>query len=504
MPSSPPRKTARKAVRKAPSGGVEALIPSLIGVGVLLFGVLAQQGFRGRSFVAGIDLGTTNSVVCVQAQSKSVGAIDCIPDPVSHSPIVPSVVSLLEAHESHPSMLSSSSSSNQKYPSSLIPPPSRVVVGQPAKARITSHPALTVYHAKRLMGHAFSDKAVQELQKEVEFSIRPVPSQGDDGDNNNDNNKQDNVAFALGNTLLTPTQVGSHVVHHLIQMTQRFLGHDNIQSAVLAVPAKFDTLQRQRTMEAFLGAGIKVARVLEEPTAAALAYGLHKKEGVEKILVYDFGGGTLDISILHVSEGYCEVMGSDGDDQLGGADFDAAVAAIFAQQHANVLEALASYPVHAEDIAAACPQVTESFPLCTVSSFHTIGERLKIALSASQEIEAASCWALPPTATTTSLSHDEMIQHVCPSMTPLSLSLSLESYNQASEPLFQRALLPVARLLQDLTISPQEIDEIVMVGGTTRMPQIRALVAQQFSTAQMNTHIDPDLTVAYGAASVID
>merc|ERR1719326_2815062 len=96
-------------------------------------------------------------------------------------------------------------------------------------------------------------------------------------------------------------------------------------------------------MEAFQAAGVKIARILEEPSAAALAYGLHKKEGVEKILVYDFGGGTLDISILHVSEGYCDVMGSDGDDRLGGADFDSAVAHLLTQQHASVLEHLASY-----------------------------------------------------------------------------------------------------------------------------------------------------------------
>jgi molecular chaperone DnaK len=285
-------------------------------------------------------------------------------------------------------------------------------------------------------------------------------------------------------------------VHHLMEITKKFLGHENVQSAVLAVPAKFNTLQRQRTMEAFKNAGVKIARVLEEPTAAALAYGLHKKEGVEKILVYDFGGGTLDISILHVSDGYCEVMGSDGDDCLGGADFDSAVAKLLAERHSQVLGNLASTGVDPEALAASCPAITPSLPLCTLSSFHTIGEQLKISLSEHGETVQAECQSLP----TANISADL----VCTSLSPLSLELSLKDFDAAVKPLYDRSILPVDRLLADLTLRPDEIDEIVMVGGTTRMPQIRELVRGAFSKAQLNTHIDPDITVAYGAASVND
>ena len=475
----------------ASGGGVEAMLPSLIGVAVLVVAVMAQHGFRGRASVAGIDLGTTNSVICVQAPSKSIGTIDCIPDPLSGSPIIPSVVSFLEPHERKVGPSS-------KIPSLLVPHPSHVVVGHRAKQRIESHPQHTLFHAKRVLGRPMDDPAVAALKHEVEFDIIAHQHPHDDDDDD------DEVAFRVDDMIISPRQVGSYVVHHLIQITKQFMGHDNIQSAVLAVPAKFNALQRQRTMEAFKAAGVNIVRVLEEPAAAALAYGLHKKEGVEKILVYDFGGGTLDVSILHVAEGYCEVMGSDGDDRLGGADFDAAVAAILTQQHSSALESLSQYPISAEELSALCPNVSEAMPICSVSSLHTLGEQLKIRLSETGTQVHATCLAVPPASEeNTALSHP-VPTAICDRLIPTDLSLSMEQFNEAAKPLFERSILPVTRLLKDLTLNEDEMDEIVMVGGTTRMPQIRSLVREAFSTAQMNTHIDPDLTVAYGAASVND
>jgi len=464
--------------KDAPSGGIEALIPSLIGVAVLVVSVMAQKGFRGRASVAGIDLGTTNSVICVQAPSKAVGTINCIPDPSTGSPIIPSVVSFLEPRERKVGPSS-------KLSSKLVPHPSYVVVGQTAKQRIDSHPHRTLFHAKRVLGRPLSDKAVQELKQEVEFTMV-------------EDEETSEITFQVDDMRISPRQVGSYVVHHLIQITKEFLGHENVQSAVLAVPAKFDALQRQRTMEAFKEAGVNIARVLEEPAAAALAYGLHKKDGVEKILVYDFGGGTLDVSILHVAEGYCEVMGSDGDDRLGGADFDAAVAALLSQKHSNVLETLSSCSIDTEELSSICPQVSETMPICSVSSFHTLGERLKIELSDTGTTAQTQCLAVPPNTGSVDLTA------ICDQLVATQLSLSLDEHDAVSAPLFERSIAPITRLLKDLTLRHDEIDEIVMVGGTTRMPQIRALVRDEFSSAQMNTHIDPDLTVAYGAASVID
>ena len=183
----------------------------------------------------------------------------------------PSVVSFLEPHERKVGAYS-------KLDSSLVPHPSHVVVGSRAKHRIDSHPTHTLYHAKRVLGRPADDPAVAELKQEVEYKIIEGALENDE------------IAFQVDDHVISPRQVGSYVVFHLLQVARAFLGHGNIKSAVLAVPAKFDARQRQLTMEAFQRTGLKISRVLEEPSAAALAYGLHKKEGVEKILVYDFGG----------------------------------------------------------------------------------------------------------------------------------------------------------------------------------------------------------------------
>jgi len=284
LPPIPTTKKKResKALQKhkndKPGGGLEALLPSLIGVAILAFGVLAKLGFRGRASIAGIDLGTTNSVICVQQQSAAANdlRIDCVPDPKTGSPVIPSVVSFLEASERKVGPSS-------KIPSLLDPHPSHTVVGAAAKKRIDSHPHHTLYHAKRVIGRSALDPAVQQLASEVEFGIQIHADQ------------DDSFHFVVPDTsnAISATQVGSYVVHHLKRLTHDFLGHDNVNAAVVCVPAKFDARQRAATLAAFRQAGLQVARVVEEPTAAALAYGLHRKAGVDYILVYDFGGGTL-------------------------------------------------------------------------------------------------------------------------------------------------------------------------------------------------------------------
>ena len=492
------RKRRSKALQKhgsdAPSGGIQSLLPSIIGLAILICGVMAKMGFRGRATVAGIDLGTTNSVICVQAPAKGVGEIDCIRDPATQSPIIPSVVSFLEASE-RPVGPSS------KVPSLLDPHPSHVVVGHIAKRRIDSHPHHTLYNAKRVLGRPTSDPAIADLQAEVEFEVHPLHDGG-------------GVAFGVPDSvhLITPDQVGSYVVSHLMQITKKFLGHDNIKSAVICVPAKFNNEQRIATHLAFQNAGISVARVVEEPTAAALAYGLHRKQGVDYILVYDFGGGTLDVSLLHVSDGFVDVMGSDGDDRLGGTDFDSAVAHVLMEQHSDAVSHVAKAIYHLaeamkgvdleEKLSAACPILAVT-PLCTMSSLHTIGEQLKIGLSAYPNHDGSAqgeCLGLPAEFDPENLSLEEF----CYSLSPVSLGIKSKEYDNAVQTLYDRSILPVKRLLADLELKQEDIDEVVMVGGTTRMPQIRTLVREVLPSAQLNTHIDPDITVAYGAASVID
>jgi molecular chaperone DnaK (HSP70) len=203
-------------------------------------------------------------------------------------------------------------------------------------------------------------------------------------------------------------------------------------------------------------------------------------------------------------------MGSDGDDRLGGADFDGAVAQFLAKEHSDILHNLSQYTnVDMEHFMASCGRITEEMPLCSVSSFHTLGEIMKIDLSEqalaatntgkNQDVSTISrCLALPPPTST------KTPQLLCDSLQEQSLTMTLQDYNNACQSLFDRAVLPVTRLLEDLTLKPSDMDEIVMVGGTTRMPQIRQLVGHAFPNAELNTHIDPDITVAYGAASVID
>ncbi|KAL7536873.1 hypothetical protein ACHAXR_007455 [Thalassiosira sp. AJA248-18] len=453
-------KLATKHADDSKSGGMDALIPSAIGVVVLIFVVMARLGFRGRATVAGIDLGTTNSVICVQAPSKGVGEIECIIDPATNSPVVPSVVSFLDNHHLRSFRLTKEER-GREWPE-LVPHPVDAVVGQAAKDRINSHPHHTVYHAKRIIGREYNHESVHSLKGEVDFGIVSKK------DENNDIMAGAADAGATTSAaILSPSEIGSYIIHHLRTIARNHLQHDNVQSAVIAIPAKFDPSQRDATIRAFQLAGLKVARILEEPTAAALAYGLHKRDDVHYVMVYDFGGGTLDISLLYIGEGgYIDVLGSDGDEQLGGADFDAAVAHWLLEKKGGeeIVNVVMASVARIEDgldgsledvadvedlIEELCPKL-EEVPLCTISSFHTI------------------------------------------------------EYDLAVDQLYKRSILPIQRLLKDLDLQKEEIDEVVMVGGTTRMPQIRELVRVQMEKERLNTHIDPDLTVAYGAASVID
>jgi molecular chaperone DnaK (HSP70) len=440
-----------------------------------------------------------------------VGKIECIPDPYNNSPIVPSVVSFIDPHHAYVRK-------NKDEISELHPHPAYVKVGAAAKQMINSHPHHTLYHAKRILGKSFHDEAVKELSNEVEFEVVQnktgvallVPFHADE----KDGTSTESIA-------ISPHGVGSYVVNHLMQMTKEYLGHDNVKSAVICVPAKFDQSQKEETVKAFKNAGINVARILEEPVAAALAYGLQKKTNVDYILVYDFGGGTLDVSMLQVFDGgYVEVMGNDGDIHLGGADFDAAVAHSLLEVNnghgGKVVEKVSSTLQHIQQkmekenafgeedmeelLATQCHRLVET-PLCTISSYHTIGEKIKIALSSQSSNSAEStCLGLSSHHTQVPDSIDDF----CKMLEPIKLSLSMSEYNSACAPLFKRSLIPISRLLQDLDLEADEIDEVVMVGGTTRMPQVRELVKKELGIENLNTSIDPDLTVAYGAASVID
>lgn len=435
------------------SSPLTSMLPSLGLVVVAVFAMAARAGFRGRPTTAGIDLGTTNSVVCVQTPDEGVGKIECVPDPFTGSPVVPSVVSYLDRPEAAP-----------------WNPHSYVLVGERARRRVVDHPSSTFYHAKRVLGRARDDPAVATLAAEVGFAVE------------NDPDDEQRVLFPLRSShrhhpsSLSPADVGSKVVEWLLAMAAHHSrAYSSLTSAVIAVPAAFDATQRRETVDAFRAAGVKVARVLDEPVAAALAYGLEKKPGVEHALVYDFGGGTLDVSLLRLDSrsGYVEVVGTDGDDDLGGVDFDLALGDFLSRRETGRPEA---------EVRAAA-------------------EPLKIALS-----EAISRTD-DSTTTTTPIDPTTTVSVTLPAC-GAELSVAAAEYDEAVASLYPRSIEPVRRLLKDLDMSHDEVDEVVMVGGTTRMPQIRALVAKEFADGgaegRLNTEIDPDLTVAYGAASVVD
>jgi len=504
--------------------GIEALLPSAIALVVLGFALMAKLGFRGRISVAGIDLGTTNSVICIQALSSSVGKIDCIPDPMNNSPLIPSVVSFLPR--------TSEGKSNWKFSTDPF-----VLVGEIAKQRIDMHSHSTFYHAKRFLGRSFQSVTVQELIQEVEFKVEQSSISADDTPLTNDPHA-DGVLFyvptgynqrdlqqgkqgekkatsSIFKHYTSPERIGSYVVRHLLYLAGLHLGYHNIQSAIIAVPAKFDAIQRQATVRAFQMAGVKVVRMLEEPAAAALAYGLQHKEGVDYILVYDFGGGTLDVSILHVSKGYVEVIASEGDDTLGGADFDSAVAHYLmnkpdvAEHLARVLLAMErlsankEFSVDMEERLAHTCELTKTVPLCQISSLHTIAEKMKIILS-SENSTNEECLALSQSGINDLVETGFSLENFCGALQPIQMALSIEEFYEATSALYERALIPIHAVLKSLDLTQGDIDEVVMVGGTTRMPMIRELVKKALNVQYLNTHIDPDITVAFGAASVID
>lgn len=258
--------------------------------------------------------------------------------------------------------------------------------------------------------------------------------------------------------IVTPEEVGSYVLKGLLKVTSLFLGHNQVKKAVIAVPAKFNEQQRAATGLAYKLAGLKVVRVIEEPTAAAVAYQLHKKKNIHHILVYDFGGGTLDVSILYIAQGSVQVYATDGDETLGGSDLDLC---------------LQDY-------------ILSKLPRDTVKDAHIPTIRLLAEYTKKLLSSDDSAHVLVP------LNGSNHTIHVVRS-----------DFETTCSNIFDRSLVPVTRLLGGLEMSPNDIDEVVLVGGTTRIPKIKAML-KSFFGKELNDHIDPDITVAYGAASILD
>ncbi len=368
------------------------------------------------SKIIGIDLGTTNSVVAVMEG----GEVVVIPNSEGQR-TTPSVVAFTKKGER--------------------------LVGAPAKRQAVTNPENTVYSIKRFMGR-FHNEVGQEM-KEVPYKVKS-------GNNNV-------VVVAAGDKDYTPPEISAMILQKMRQTAEDYLGQ-KLTDAVITVPAYFNDAQRQATKDAGTIAGLNVKRIINEPTAAALAYGMDKKKD-EKIAVYDLGGGTFDISILDIGDGVVEVKSTNGDTHLGGDDFDQRVIDWL------VTEFKKEKGVDLKKDPMALQRIKEA------------AEKAKIELSSSTQTEINLPFI---TATEAGPQH-------------LNYTLTRAKFEQLIEDLAQKTVEPCRQALQDANLSPAQIDEVVLVGGSTRIPYVQQIV-KNFFNREPHKGVNPDEVVAMGAA----
>ena len=368
--------------------------------------------------VIGIDLGTTNSCVSIMEGSQ------------------PKVLENAEGARTTPSMVSFDENKER-------------LIGQPAKRQAVTNPENTLFAVKRLIGRSFDDPATKEDQGMVPYKI----VKGDNGD-----------AFveAEGDKY-SPSQVSAFILQKMKETAEDYLG-EKVEQAVITVPAYFNDSQRQATKDAGKIAGLEVLRIINEPTAAALSYGLEKKEG-KMIAVYDLGGGTFDVSILEIGDGVFEVKSTNGDTFLGGEDFDA----VLVNHLADEFKKENSVDLREDKLA--------------LQRLKEAAEKAKIELSSASQTEVNLPFI---TADQTGPKH-------------LTHKLTRSTLESLVEKLVERTIIPCKAALKDAGIDASKIDEVVLVGGQTRMPKIREVV-QDFFKQEPNMSVNPDEVVAMGAA----
>ena len=369
------------------------------------------------SKIIGIDLGTTNSCVSVMEGNEPV----VIPN-AEGKRTTPSIVAFIEGGERK--------------------------VGDPAKRQAVTNPLKTIYSIKRFMGNKYS-----ESQMEAER----VPYKVVKGDN-------DTPRVDIDGRLYTPQEISAMVLQKMKKTAEDYLGTE-VAEAVVTVPAYFNDAQRQATKEAGEIAGLKVSRIINEPTAAALAYGLDKKGEDQKIVVFDFGGGTHDVSILELGDGVFEVLATDGDTHLGGDDVDQKIIDWLAE------EFKAEENIDLRQDPMALQRLKEA------------AEKAKIELSSSAATEINLPYV---TATATGPKH-------------LVRSLSKAKFEQLIDDLVRRTIEPCKTALNNAGLSTGDIDEIILVGGSTRIPAVQEAVEKFFGKAP-SKGVNPDEVVAVGAA----
>jgi molecular chaperone DnaK len=369
------------------------------------------------SKIIGIDLGTTNSCVSVMEGNEPV----VIPN-AEGKRTTPSIVAFVEGGERK--------------------------VGDPAKRQAVTNPTKTVYSIKRFMGNKYS-----ESKKEAER----VPYKVVKGDN-------DTPRVDIDGRMYTPQEISAMVLQKMKKTAEDYLGHE-VKEAVITVPAYFNDSQRQATKEAGEIAGLKVSRIINEPTAAALAYGLDKSGADKKIAVYDLGGGTFDISILEIGDGVFEVLSTNGDTHLGGDDFDQVIIDWLAEEF-NKEE---NMDLRKDPMA--------------LQRLKEAAEKAKIELSSSTQTEINLPYV---TATASGPKH-------------LVRTITRAQFEKLADSLIKRSMAPVTKALKDADLKTSDIDEVILVGGSTRMPRIQEEV-KKFFGKEPHKGVNPDEVVAVGAA----
>jgi molecular chaperone DnaK len=366
--------------------------------------------------IIGIDLGTTNSCVSVMEGNEPV------------------VIANDEGRRTTPSVVAFLKNGERK-------------VGDPAKRQAITNPINTITSVKRFMGRRF-DEVTEEI-KHWSYNVAK-------GDNNT-------VRIDIDGRLYTPQEISAMVLQKMKKIAEDYLGHE-VNEAVVTVPAYFNDAQRQATKEAGEIAGLNVRRIINEPTAAALAYGLDKKNQDSKIAVFDLGGGTFDVSVLELGDGVFEVKSTNGDTHLGGDDFDKVIMDWLAEEFQK------DENVDLRKDPMALQRLKEA------------AEKAKIELSSSSETEINLPYVT---------AIDGVPKH-------LVKKLTRAKFEQIADSLFERCLKPCVQALKDAGMNASEVDEVILVGGSTRIPKVQEIV-EKFFGKKPNKSVNPDEAVAIGA-----